>query len=81
MTTTIQTSLTKSVSDHTVTTTFSVLRAVQELEMNCDLKHVTQVQNMDLEHEGHLTIYGTETDGQLFYLVLSPELVQQIKNL
>ena len=73
--------MTKTVDLSQSSSTFTVLRAVESLEMDCDIDQNTQVQNMDYEEDGSLTIYGTQTNGQLYYLVLNKDLVDQIKNL
>lgn len=60
---------------------FSVLRAVQGLEMDCDIDECTDVNHVDRDSKDHVTIYGTETGGQLWYLILSQELIEELKTI
>lgn len=59
----------------------SILRAVQEREMDVDLEEVTEVQNIERDSEQYVTIYGTERDGHLFYIVLDQEVINRLKTI
>ncbi len=60
---------------------FAVLRAVASKEMDVDLTHSTEVANVERDDHGHVTIYGTERGGQLYYLVLDQELIDKLKTI
>ncbi len=57
----------------------SVLRAVRSKEMDVDLEHITTVSNVERDSEQFVTIYGTERNGQLYYIVLDQEVVDKIR--
>ncbi len=59
----------------------TILRAVRSKEMDVDLEHCTTVQNIDRDSEEFITIYGTEENGQLYYIVLDQEVVNRISNI
>ncbi len=59
--------------------TMIVLRAVRP-DMNVDLEVETEVPNVERGPNGNVVVYGTETDGALYYVVLSKELVDLIKS-
>lgn len=55
-------------------------------DMGVDIDNTTDVLNVDIDHGGlndqkQVTIYGTETNGQLYYVVLDLELVRHIQSL
>lgn len=60
---------------------FTILRARRELEMDVDLSHNDVVQNIDRDSPDQITIYGTEADGTLYYIVLSQQLIDRIKEI
>ena len=57
----------------------SVLRATRELEMDCDIDERTEVLNVDRDSPDCITLYGTEKNGKLWYIVMNQALVDQIK--
>ncbi len=59
----------------------TVLRAVRRLEMDVDLEHKTKIVNVERDDEQFVTIYGQETDGQLYYFVLDQELIDKIRTI
>ena len=59
----------------------TILRAVRELEMDVDIDHRTTVQNIERDSEEFVTIYGTEENGQLYYIVLDQEVVDKIRTI
>ena len=59
----------------------TILRAVRSEEMDVDLKHRTVVTNIERDSDQFITIYGTEQEGQLFYIVLDQEVVDKIKTI
>ena len=59
----------------------TVLRAVRRLEMDVDLEHKTKIVNVERDDEQFVTIYGQETDEQLYYFVLDQELIDKIKTI
>lgn len=62
--------------------TMSIMRSTKELEFDVDLKHLTEVANIERDSEEWVTIYGTETDsGELFYIVINQALVDELKKI
>lgn len=63
--------------------TFTVLRSLKSLGMDCDVDQKSVVTTIDPpEKDGSVTVYGTvDGNGDLWYIVLSPELIRQIKSL
>ncbi len=62
--------------------TMSIMRSTKELEFDVDLKHLTEVANIDRDSEEFVTIYGTETDsGELFYIVINQALIDRLKKI
>ena len=60
---------------------FTVLRAVRTKEMDTDISHVTKVANVERDSSEYVTVYGTEADGQLYYIVLDQELIDKLKTI
>ena len=58
----------------------TILRAVRSKEMDVDLEHRTTVSNVERDSDQFVTVYGTEQDGQLFYIVLDQEVVDKIRS-
>ncbi len=56
----------------------TILRAVRSKEMDVDLNETTEVSNVERDDEQFVTIYGTEKDGQLYYIVLDQQVVDKI---
>ena len=56
----------------------TILRAVKALEMDVDLEHSTGIGNAEVDEEGNMTIYGTESNGELYYVVLDKEAVSSV---
>lgn len=59
----------------------TVLRAVRSKEMDVDLNETTEVANVERDDEQFVTIYGTEKDGRLYYIVLDQEVVDKIRTI
>ena len=57
----------------------TVLRAVRSKEMDVDIDHCTYVQVVERDSDQFVTIYGTEKNGQLYYIVLDQEVIERIK--
>ena len=57
----------------------TILRAVRSKEMDVDLEHRTTVSNVERDSDEFVTIYGTEQNGQLYYIVLDQATVDLIK--
>ena len=60
---------------------FTVLRAVRSKEMDVDLTIEGIVDHVERDGEDFVTVYGTETDGQLYYLVLNQALIDTLKTI
>ncbi len=60
---------------------FTVLRARKELEMDVDISHQTEVANVERDSDDLVTVYGTESNGQLYYLVIDQELIDKLKSI
>lgn len=60
---------------------FTVLRAVRSKEMDVDIRHVTDVANVERDSPEYVTVYGIERSGQLYYLVLDQELIDKLKTI
>lgn len=61
--------------------TMTILRAVQEREMDVDIEVKDRVNHIERDDDEHVTIYGTETDGKLWYLVLNQETIDALKRI
>jgi len=59
----------------------TILRAVRSKEMDVDLNKTTEVSNVERDDEQFVTIYGTEEDGQLYYIVLDRQVVDKIRTI
>lgn len=59
----------------------AIMRAVRTLEMDCDIDHTTKVDNIERDSDGFVTIYGTERNGQLYYIVLDQEVIDKLKTI
>ncbi|KKN04030.1 hypothetical protein LCGC14_1101620 [marine sediment metagenome] len=59
----------------------TVLRAVRSKEMDVDISHCTEVSNVERDDEQFVTIYGTEENGQLYYIVLDQAVVDKIRTI
>ncbi len=59
----------------------TILRAIKELDMDVDLEQVTVVANIERDSDEFITIYGTEENGQLYYIVLDQEVVDKISTI
>ena len=57
----------------------TILRAVRSKEMDVDLEHRTTVSNVERDSDEFVTIYGTEQNGQLYYIVLDQATIDLIK--
>lgn len=61
----------------------TILRARSALEMDVDIDHTTEVANIDYDTDdrgrGFMTIYGTEEDGTLYYIVLDDAAINMIR--
>lgn len=64
-----------------LTAHMTILRASQELEMDVDLEHKTEVPNIEQDELGNVTIYGMETNGKLWYVILDKNVIDKIKEL
>lgn len=60
--------------------TMTILRAVKEKEMDVDIEEQTTVQAIDRDSPEQITLYGTEKNGKLWYIVLSQLVVDRIKS-
>lgn len=61
--------------------TMTILRAVAELEMDVDIEVKDKVAHVERDDDNYVTVYGTETDGKLWYLVLNQELIDTLKRI
>ncbi len=59
----------------------TILRAVRSKEMDVDLVHETVVDNVERDNERYVTLYGTEQNGQLYYIVLDQEVINKLKTI
>lgn len=57
----------------------TILRAVRSKEMDVDLEQCTTVSNVERDSNQFVTIYGTEENGQLYYIVLDQDVVDKIR--
>ena len=67
--------------ERNMTMRFTVLRAVRSKDMDVDLDHKTDVDNVERDSPDYVTVYGTEKDGQLYYIVLDQELIDRLKTI
>ncbi len=49
--------------------------------MDVDINHRTVVSNVERDSEQFVTIYGTERNGQLYYIVLDQEVLDKLNGL
>lgn len=61
-----------------MTARMTILRAVRELEMDCDIDESTDIVHIERDNPDQVTVYGKEEDGKLWYLTLNQEAVKQI---
>ncbi len=59
----------------------TILRAVRELEMDVDRVVTTKVDLVERDNEQFVTLYGTERDGQLYYIVLDQKVIDKLKTI
>ena len=57
----------------------SILRATRPLEMDVDIDHTTVVANIERDSKEFVTIYGTEENGELYYIVLDQDVINRLK--
>lgn len=60
---------------------FTVLRAVRSKEMDVDWNINEVVTHVERDGDDFVTVYGTETNGRLYYLVLNQELIDTLKTI
>ncbi len=58
-----------------------ILRGLERLEMDVDLDIPVKVAHVERDDKDYVTIYGTVEHGELYYFVLSQDLIDQIKSL
>jgi len=67
----------------------TILRALERLEMDVDLEVTTEVNSIDYDcdpenweddnEDWKMTIYGTQANGELYYIVLDQHLLGRIE--